>query len=71
MLEVSINNFNHTSFWNWCRGQSKNNIIIISEFNVPNDFKIIWQKERVISLDKNTGNKKDIEKLCTINNIIF
>ena len=32
----------HDDFWEWCRGKSCNNDVIISEYNAPEDFKCIW-----------------------------
>lgn len=58
------NDFNHTLFWDWCRKKTKEgHIIFISEYDAPDDFECIWQKEIVSSLTKNTGSKKAIEKL--------
>jgi DNA adenine methylase len=57
-------NFNHDEFWQWCREKHKEgHTIFISEYEAPNDFKCIWQKEINSSLTKNTGAKKGIEKL--------
>lgn len=56
--------FNHSLFWEWCRNKAKDgHIIFISEYNAPDDFECIWQKEIVSSLTKDTGSKKSIEKL--------
>lgn len=58
------NDFNHVVFWNWCREKAKeDNTIFISEYNAPNDFECIWEKEIVSSLTKDTGSKKAVEKL--------
>ena len=54
--------FNHEEFWEWAREISKNNIVLISEYNAPKDFKCIYQKELTTTLDKNSRSK-DIEKL--------
>lgn len=35
--------FNHEKFWNWCRVMSRNNLIFVSEYNAPVDFKCIWE----------------------------
>jgi len=59
--------FNHQIFWGWVRKQSQENVVLVSEFIAPDDFKIIWEKERVCSLDKNTGSLKKIERLFTLN----
>jgi DNA adenine methylase len=59
--------FDHIRFWDWCREMSdRGHKVFISEYEAPNDFKCIWQKEIVSSLTKNTGSKKGIEKLFTI-----
>ena len=56
--------FDHVSFWHWCRNKSKQgHAVFISEYNAPNDFECVWQKEIVSSLTKKTGAKKGIEKL--------
>lgn len=66
--EYSIKNFNHILFWGWCRKMSDKNIVIVSEFSAPKDFLCLWGKERASSLDKNTGGKKNIEKLWKYEN---
>jgi len=59
--------FNHTEFWDWCRQmKAEGHTIFISEYNAPDDFKCVWQKEQVSSLTKDTGSKRAIEKLFTI-----
>jgi DNA adenine methylase len=56
--------FNHVVFWQWCRYMvSKGHTIFVSEYNAPNDFECVWQKEIVSSLTKDTGSKKAFEKL--------
>ncbi len=60
-------NFNHDKFWDWCRLMSiSGHNVYISEYNAPEDFKCLWQKEVYNSLTKNTGGKKGIEKLFTL-----
>lgn len=41
--------------------------MLVSEYNMPNDFKCIWQKERKVlqKSDRVTGEKA-IEKLFTV-----
>ena len=57
-------NFDHNKFWQWCRDMaSKGHIIFVSEYNAPNDFECVWQKEIVSSLTQDTGSKKAVEKL--------
>ena len=59
--------FNHDKFWQWCRDKSKEgHTVFISEYNAPDDFECIWQKEVNGNISKNTGAKKSIERLFTI-----
>lgn len=62
--------FNHTEFWNWCREKKKEgHTIFISEYNAPDDFKCVWEKEVKSSLSanwKSWGNKNSTEKLFTL-----
>jgi DNA adenine methylase len=36
--------FDHEAFWNWCRKMSENNLVFVSEYNAPSDFKLVWEK---------------------------
>ena len=54
-------NFNHTEFWEWCRTKVKEgHQVFISEYNAPDDFKCVWEKEVTTTLNT---SKKDVEKL--------
>jgi DNA adenine methylase len=56
--------FNHTIFWQWCRDKAREgHTVFVSEYNAPDDFECLWQKEIVSSLTLNTGAKRGIEKL--------
>lgn len=57
------NKFNHLEFWEWCRAKSKQGFkIFISEYDAPNDFKCIWQKE-IKSFMKPSRAELRIERL--------
>jgi len=61
-------NFNHEDFWQWCREKAQEgHKVFISEYNAPEDFICVWEKEINSSLTKNTGSKKGIEKLFKYN----
>ena len=45
--------FPYEEFYDWCREMSKNNVVLISEYNMPDDFKCIWSKETITSLNNN------------------
>lgn len=60
--------FNHDKFWEWCRDQAKaGHEVFISEYNAPDDFICVFEREQVSSLTKNTGSKKGIECLFVHN----
>ena len=59
--------FNHEEFWEWCRiMSSQGHRVYVSEYNAPDDFECIWHKEINVSLTKDTGSKKGIERLFTL-----
>jgi DNA adenine methylase len=56
--------FNHVAFWQWCRDMvNAGHTIFVSEYNAPDGFECVWQKEIVTSLTKDTGSKTGVEKL--------
>lgn len=59
--------FSHVEFWEWCRTKTKEgHQVFISEYNAPNDFKCVWEKQAKSSLSANGkigGNKISTEKL--------
>lgn len=54
--------FHYERFWDWVREMSVNNIVLVSEYNAPDDFIHIYEKTLTTTLDKNS-RKKDTEKL--------
>lgn len=54
--------FDHKTYWDWVRKMSKNNIVLCSEYNAPEDFECIWTKELTTTLDK-ASRSKAVEKL--------
>lgn len=54
----------YEEFYNFCRELSKDNIVLISEYNMPDDFLCIWEKERKVLQKSNRINgEKATEKL--------
>lgn len=43
--KYSTKDFPYEEFYSWCRKMSKNNIVLISEYNMPEDFKCVWEKD--------------------------
>lgn len=67
--KYKTNPFPHDIFWEWCRKMSECNTVLISEYNAPQDFQYIWQKEHKTSL-KVEKQEVRIEKLYTYNKIL-
>jgi len=61
------NGFKHDKFWEWVREMTKaGHKVFVSEYNAPEDFKCIWEKQVKSSLSANGkigGNKISTEKL--------
>ena len=48
--------FPYEEFYSWCRKMSKNNVVLISEYDMPNDyFECIWEKKVTTTLNNNRG----------------
>lgn len=60
--KYSATNFDYNKFYEWVRMMSKNNIVLISEYNMPDDFECIWEQELICTLDKNKRSKR-VERL--------
>lgn len=56
--QYSKQNINYDEFYDFCRELSKDNIVVISEYNMPDDFVCIWEKERKV-LQKSDRVKGD------------
>ena len=62
--------FDHEPFYEWCRQKHKEgHQVFVSEYQMPEDFICVWSKEVNSSLTKETGSKKGVEKLFTLENI--
>lgn len=64
--------FPYEEFYDWCIEMSKNNTVLISEYNMPEDrFECIWSKEVKANFDSNrtSGDIKNIriERLFKVN----
>lgn len=67
--KYKVDNFPYDEFYDWCRQMAENNIVLVSEYNMPDDFECIWQKEIKTSLciDRAKTDSKRVEKLFIIN----
>ena len=56
--------FNYIDFWAWCREKVlQGHSVFISEYSAPDDFECLWEKKVNSNLGKDTGFKKNIERL--------
>lgn len=62
--------FPYDEYYDWCRKMSKNNIVLCSEYWMPDDFECIWEKETKANFDSNRDSNDDknkrVEKLFII-----
>ena len=60
--------FDHDKFFNWCREQSRNNVVFVSEYNAPDDFECVWQGEIKTNFasSRKTATHNAIEKLFKV-----
>ncbi len=56
------NTFDSKMFWEWVRKQSKNNYVLVSEYDAPEDFVCVWEKEIKTHMN-NRGKLMKTEKL--------
>ena len=65
--KYSTETFPYEEFYEWVRKLSIHNTVLISEYNMPDDFECIWSKEHKVLMDSNrVGKDKNnirIEKL--------
>jgi DNA adenine methylase len=63
--KYSTGGFDYDKFYQWCIDKhNEGHKVFISEYFMPEkDFKCIWSKQVNSSLTKDTGSKKNIEKL--------
>ncbi len=55
-------NFDYDRFWSWADLMSEKNIVLVSEYQAPDEWKVLWQKE--LAKTMNHGNNvTGIEKL--------
>ena len=56
---LNLQSFDSNKFWQWCRDMSKYNLVIISEYNAPDDFIPIYtfNSKRFINRNFDTKNE--------------
>lgn len=55
--------FDHNRFYEWCRKQKeKGHTLFVSEYSMPDDFTLVWEKESNININC-SNTKKAVERL--------
>lgn len=68
--KYETDHFDYEAFYDWCRRVSKTNLLLVSEYQMPEDFVCIWSKNTTTSLDVSNNrhkNEQRVEKLFMIN----
>lgn len=64
--EYKEGKFNHQEFWDWVREKSKTNKVYISEYQAPDDFKIVLKFSQNSTLSGGNNKNQPSECLFTI-----
>lgn len=60
----AVDDFNHAEFWQKCRDWcADGHQVFVSEYNAPDDFVCVWEKEISVNVAKNSKGKKGVERL--------
>ena len=60
--KYATDTFPYDEYYNWCRKLSKGNIVLCSEYWMPDNFEIVWEGQLTCTLDKSSRTKK-VERL--------
>lgn len=61
--KYATQSFPYDDFYKWCIELSKDNTILVSEYNMPSEFECIWSKEHYTSLGSGVNKDNDIKKI--------
>ena len=60
------NNLNYEEFYGWCKDMSKDNIVLISGYHMPDDFEIVYEFRKAKSTLQGGTHKSKYEKLFMV-----
>lgn len=55
--------FDHVAFWEWVRYLSKSNVVLVSEYQAPPDFKVVWEQPIKKTQESSGAVKQFTEKV--------
>jgi len=58
--------FDHAVFWDWAEKLSHGRRVFVSEYTAPDNWTCIWERDVASSLTKDTGSKRNVERLFTL-----
>lgn len=61
------NNLDYENFYKWCKDMSKENIILISGYYMPDDFEVVYEFRKAMSTMQGGHHESKYEKLYMIN----
>jgi DNA adenine methylase len=64
--EFDSGEFDHDCFWKWVRARSKKSVVLISEYQAPDDFKSIWETPYKTTMRTAGKGIARVEKLFTL-----
>ena len=60
------NNLNYEEFYSWCEYMSKDNIVLISGYHMPDDFEVVYEFTKVKSTIQSGQHESKYEKLYMV-----
>lgn len=60
--KYAAGDFPYGAFYEWCKSMAMHNIVLVSEYSMPDGFECIWQGKLKCTLDKSSRTDK-VEKL--------
>ena len=60
-------NLDHEEFYSWCKSMSKENIVLISGYRMPDDFEVVYEFRKAKSTMQSGYHESKYEKLYMIN----
>ena len=61
------NNLNYEDFYKWCKDMSKENIVLISGYQMPDDFEVVYEFTKAKSTMQGGHHESKHEKLFMVN----
>lgn len=60
------NNLNYKEFYRWCKDMSKDNIVLISGYHMPDDFEVVYEFRKAKSTLQGGQHADKYEKLYMV-----